>query len=204
MNTRRDLLAGAGVLGAATLGWVIWHGMGDEPRRLHDSAAGSSRLPNSLLHTHEGKVVRFYDDLIRGKVVAINMMYASCAGICPTATANLLQVQKLLGARAGRDVFIYSISLEPELDTPQSLKAYAERYRIEPGWLFLTGTAASVEQVRYALGFYDPDPVIDADKSSHSGMLRIGNDAYDSWTMAPTQATPRQILATIDHVDRNR
>lgn len=202
MNTRRDLLTGAGILGAATLGWAVWRGVGDEPRRQQYSTTGSSHLPNSLLHTHDGQAVKFYDDLVRDKVVAINMMYASCAGICPTATANLLQVQRLLGARAGRDVFIYSITLEPEIDTPQSLKAYAERHRIQPGWLFLTGTPENVREVRIALGFYDVDPQVDADKSSHSGMLRVGNDARDSWTMAPTQATPKQILATIDHVDR--
>ncbi|MFZ6048587.1 SCO family protein [Pseudomonas sp. CR3202] len=198
MNTRRDLLAGAGVLGVAALGWALSHGLGEKTQRV----ARSGRLPNSLLYTHEGKAVRFYDDLVRGKVVAINMMYAACAGICPTATANLLQVQKMLGARVGRDIFFYSITLEPELDTPESLKDYADQHHIGPGWLFLTGTPASVQDVRFALGFYDPDPIIDADKTSHSGMLRVGNDAYDRWTMAPTQATPVQILSTIDHVDR--
>ena len=135
-------------------------------------------------------------------VMFICSTVTTCAGICPTATANLLQVQKMLGARVGRDIFFYSITLEPELDTPQSLKDYADRHHIGPGWLFLTGTPASVQEVRVALGFYDPDPIIDADKTSHSGMLRVGNDAYDRWTMAPTQATPVQILSTIDHVDR--
>ncbi|WP_137818908.1 SCO family protein [Pseudomonas sp. 2FG] len=201
MNTRRDLLAGLGALGAAALGWAAWHGVGAAPRFVRGATAADGRLPNTPLFTHEGKAVRFYDDLVRGKVVAINMMYASCAGICPTATANLRLVQKLLGERLGRDVFMYSITLQPELDTPQSLKAYVELHRIEPGWLFLTGAPADIEQLRYSLGFYDPDPLVDADKASHSGMLRIGNDAYQRWTMAPALASPRQILATINHVD---
>jgi protein SCO1/2 len=201
MNTRRDLLAGIGTLGAAALGWTVWRGLKAAPQLVRDSADG--RLPNTLLYTHEGKAVRFYDDLVRGKVVAINMMYTSCAGICPTATANLRLVQKMLGERLGRGVFMYSISLQPELDTPQILKAYAEQQHIGPGWLFLTGAPADVEQLRYSLGFYDPDPLVDADKASHSGMVRIGNDAYQSWTMAPALGRPEKILATINHVDRD-
>ncbi|MGH8433068.1 MAG: SCO family protein [Pseudomonas sp.] len=199
MNTRRELLAGIGALGAAALGWLAWRGAGEAPPRARSAAA----LPNTPLYTHDGQAVRFYDDLIRDKVVAINMMYTSCAGICPTATANLRLVQKLLGERVGREVFMYSISLQPELDTPQALKEYVELHHIEPGWLFLTGAPADIEQLRYSLGFYDPDPLVDGNKASHSGMLRIGNDAYQRWTMAPALSTPEQILATIDHVDRS-
>lgn len=198
MNTRRELLLGIGALGTAALGLQAWRGVLARDRR----AVGDPRIPNTRLQTHEGKTVHFYDDLVRGKVVAINMMYVSCAGICPTATANLRQVQKLLGDRAGRDVFIYSLTLEPELDSPQVLREYARQQRIGPGWLFLTGAPEDIEQLRYSLGFSDPDPLIDASNSTHTGMLRVGNDAYRRWTMAPALAEPRQILATIDHVDR--
>ena len=54
-------------------------------------------FPNVVLWTHENKTVRFYDDLIRGKIVLINFMYATCKGLCPRQTANLVQVQKALG-----------------------------------------------------------------------------------------------------------
>ena len=70
-------------------------------------------FPNVELTTHEGKKVRFYDDLIKDKIVIINFMYAECKGICPGITANLLKVQKLLGNRIGRDIFMYSITLNP-------------------------------------------------------------------------------------------
>lgn len=192
MNTRRELLLGIGALGVTALG--LYAG--------RDVMAADQRIPNTLLQTHEGKTVRFYDDLVHNKVVAINMMYVSCTGTCPTATANLRQVQKLLGDRAGRDVFLYSLTLQPELDSPQVLREYVRQHRIEPGWLILTGVPEEVERLRYSLGFADPDPLIDADKATHTGMLRIGNDAYRRWTMAPALAEPRQILATIDHVDR--
>ncbi|RJG08865.1 hypothetical protein D3879_23730 [Pseudomonas cavernicola] len=96
MNTRRNLLAGIGALGATALGWAAWRGVSEAPQLVRSAAAAGERFPNARLYTHEGKAVSFYDDLIRDKVVAINMMYASCAGICPTATANLRLVQKLL------------------------------------------------------------------------------------------------------------
>src|SRR5262245_54554797 len=60
-------------------------------------------FPNVVLRTHEDREVRFYDDLLKNKIVVINFMYATCERICPLVTANLVQVQKLLGDRVGRD-----------------------------------------------------------------------------------------------------
>ena len=119
------------------------------------------------------------------------------------ATRNLLRVQQMLGERAGRGVFMYSITLKPEQDTPVTLGQYAGRHGVKPGWQLLTGTPADIRDLRYRLGFYDPDPLIDDDKGTHTGVVRIGNDAYDRWTMAPSLADPEQILATINHVDRS-
>src|SRR5712692_2125657 len=82
-------------------------------------------FPNVVLQTHEGKAVRFYDDLIKDKIVTINFMYTQCAdGQCPLITANLVRAQKLMNSGAwrscsctspgpsrvvtGRDLFIYS------------------------------------------------------------------------------------------------
>lgn len=198
MNTRRYLVTGMGV---AALGLIALPGITLEQPRPRRGADDGRYFPNSRLLTHEGKEVRFYDDLIRGKVVAINMMYVTCAARCPTATANLLRVQKMLGERAGRDVFMYSITLQPELDTPQHLKAFVELHQVGPGWLFLTGAPDDIEQLRLSLGFYDVNPEVDANLANHSGMVRIGNDVFERWTMAPALAEPEQILSTINHVD---
>lgn len=91
------------------------------------------------MRTHDNRSVRFYDDLIKGKVVVINFMSAECEGICPGMTANLVRVQKLLGPRVGRDIFMYSITLEPDHDSPAVLSAYARDHGAGPGWAFLTG-----------------------------------------------------------------
>jgi protein SCO1/2 len=141
--------------------------------------------------------VKFYDDLLKGKLVVINMMYTSCAGICPANTASMKAVQQALGARVGRDVFMYSLSLRPEFDSPQALRDYVKLYDIGPGWTFLTGVPAEVDAIRRKLGFYDSDPVADADLSRHTGMVRIGNLRASRWSMVPALASTRVLVASI-------
>ena len=101
---------------------------------------GKDYFPNTALINQDGQTLHFFDDMIKDKVVAINFIFTSCTDSCPLETARLLQVQKILGDRVGKDVFLYSISIDPETDTPEVLKKYAEKFRIGPGWQFLTGT----------------------------------------------------------------
>jgi protein SCO1 len=158
-------------------------------------------FPNSTLRTHEGKTVRFYDDLIAGRIVAINMMYADCSGICPRMTSNLVKVQRTLGPRVGRDIFMYSITLQPEIDTPEVLRAYMAHNGVGPGWPFLTGRREDIEAIRRKLGFVDPDPVLDRDKSSHTGMVRVGNEAADTWSAVAALGRPEEIVKSILWMD---
>ncbi|SFE15328.1 SCO family protein [Nitrosomonas sp. Nm166] len=203
--TRREILAGMGLTALGMIGLnSAWQKLGNNiphTNQNRTAAEGNTPFPNVALYTHEGKAVRFYDDLIRDKVVAINMIYAQCAGICPIATANLVQVQNMLGERVGRDVFMYSITLQPELDTPEVLRQYAERHGIQSSWKFLTGAPEDIKLVRYRLGFFDRDENIDNVKENHTGMVRIGNDALNRWSMAPALSEPQQIMATINHLD---
>jgi protein SCO1/2 len=99
------------------------------------------------LVTQDGKTVHFYDDLLKDKIVAIDLIYTHCVDSCPLETARLAQVQQLLGDRVGKDIFFYSISIDPKRDTPEVLKAYAEKYHAGPGWLFLTGKLADIELI---------------------------------------------------------
>lgn len=155
-------------------------------------------FPNSPLRTHDGRQVRFYDDVIKGdKIVVLNMMYTVCANICPPTTANLLRLQAQFGPRMGRDIFFYSLTLQPELDSPAALRDYAAKYGVGPGWTFLTGARGDMDTIRRKLGFYDIDPVADADPLRHSGMLRIGREAHDRWSMVPAQLTARQLSGAI-------
>jgi protein SCO1/2 len=158
-------------------------------------------FPNVSLVTHEGRKVCFYDDLIKDKIVTINFMYADCEGICPRITANLAKVQKALGDRVGRDIFMYSFTLKPEHDTPAVLKEYAEMHDAKPGWSFLTGKPADMELIRRKLGFVDPDPEVDKDKSQHIGNVRYGNEALQLWGACPGLASPQWIVESIGFVN---
>src|ERR1041384_5556925 len=99
-----------------------------------DHGADSSHFPNVELITQDGKKVHFYDDLIKGKIVAIDLIYTTCHYACPLETARLAQVQKKLGDRVGKDIFFYSISIDPDHDTPEVLRGYLEPFHVGPGW----------------------------------------------------------------------
>ena len=136
------------------------------------AAPASSRwrgdyFPNIPLLTQDGKTVRFYDDLIKDKVVAINFIYTHCSDSCPAETASMRQVQKALGDRVGRDIFFYSISIDPEHDTPAVLKAYSEKFRVGPGWTFLTGNKADITFLRKKLGLYSEEESNQVQGSRH-------------------------------------
>jgi len=155
-------------------------------------------LPNIRLTTHEGRSMLFYDDLVRDKVVAINFMFTSCRIACPVTTPKLVEVQKLLGERAGRDVTFLSITLDPEHDTPKVLDAYARAYGVGPGWYFLTGKQSDIEKLRRKLGVYDRDPVVDADRTKHAGILVLGNEPSGRWKAVATLSKPVRIRQAIE------
>src|SRR5256712_5256590 len=136
---------------------------------------GADYFPNVPLTTQDGTTVRLYDDLLKGKKVAINLIYTSCKDECPLETARLVQVQQLLGDRVGKDVFFYSISIDPTRDTPEMLKAYAEKFHVGPGWLFLTGKEDDIKLVAKKLGLNRRRQPLTRD--GHSASLMIGDEA---------------------------
>jgi len=160
-------------------------------------AAKAGFLPNVPLIAHDGQTVRFYDDLIRDRTVLFNFFQVACSdGRCSLATANLRHVQDLLGERMGRDVFFYSISLQPEIDTQAVLSEFADAFSIRPGWLFLTGKKSDIELLRRSQGYVDPDPVRDKDLSNHIGMARYGNDRLERWGAVSLSSDADNIAST--------
>jgi protein SCO1 len=152
-------------------------------------------FPNVPLVTQDGKTVHFYGDLLRGKMVVINFIYTKCGDTCPLETAKLAQVQRLLGDRVGKDVFFYSISIDPERDTPQELKAYADKFRVKPGWLFLTGDKADVELIRKKLGQAarpGENPL-----TGHSTSLTLGNEATGQWMQDSALDDPKYVAVMV-------
>lgn len=159
-------------------------------------------ISNRILWTHTGKKVRFYDDLVRGRVVTVNLAYTRCTGICPTGFGKLRVLQDDLGDALGREVSMYTITLDPEHDTPEVLREARREYGARKGWTFLTGSIDGIEEVRRSLGLFDPDPKVDADRSQHSGLLVLGNDVLQRWVTVPLGFRSQQIAESLHRVRR--
>lgn len=141
---------------------------------------GASYFPNVELVNQDGKSVRFFDDMIKDKVVIINFMYAGCGDTCPLETARLANVQRLLGDSVGKDVFMYSITIDPENDTPEVLKKYSEKFNVGPGWQFLTGKESDIMLLRTKLGVYSQADA-DLEPTDHDISLILGNQKTGRW-----------------------
>jgi protein SCO1 len=122
-------------------------------------AEGSRELPvigpapQFTLTSQDGKPVALAD--LRGKAVVVAFIYTQCPDICPMLTQKMVQVQDELGADFGAKVAFVSVSLDPEHDTPEVLKDYAEFWGAKPdGWAFLTGTPEAVRDVTRRYGVF--------------------------------------------------
>ena len=118
---------------------------------------------------------------LRGKVVAVTFIYASCADTCPLLTAKMVGLQETLGPDFSSKVFFLSITVDPERDTPEVLKGYAQAHGANlGGWAFLTGTAAEIRDVARHYGIYykkiargDVDHTFLTSLVDQSGTLRV-------------------------------
>jgi protein SCO1/2 len=128
-------------------------------------------------------------------------MYAKCEGVCMPITRNLIRVQNLLGDRMGKDIFMYSFTLKPQEDTVMALKHYAHMHKVKPGWSFLTGSVEDMETLRQKLGYVDPDPEVDKDRSNHIGVIKYGNEPLERWGGCPGLIAADWIVETLSWVD---
>lgn len=140
-----------------------------------DGSHGAGYFPNLPVMDQDGKSYTFYDDLIKGKTVVVNFIYTHCPDLCPLTTARMSQLQTSLGDKLGRDVFFYSITVDPKRDTPEELKKFADAFGAKNGWRFLTGDPESIKKINHALG--DRSRKL----SEHRNEIVIGNDATGVW-----------------------
>jgi protein SCO1 len=135
--------------------------------------------PEFTLTQQNGKRLALKE--LRGNVLAITFIFASCADTCPLLTAKLVDIQNRLGSDFGPKVYFVSITVDPERDTPDVLKRYAEAYKVNPaGWAFLTGTPAEIRDVAKRYGIYtkktsrgDVDHTFLTSLVDQSGTLRV-------------------------------
>lgn len=117
------------------------------PREVPPTSATPNTLaPAFVLLNQEGN--RFDSTTLRGKVVVLNFIFTTCTDVCPLFTANLAQLQRTLKNEHAGNVFLVSITTDPEVDSPKVLKSYAQRYGADfQNWAFLTGSESQLKQV---------------------------------------------------------
>lgn len=163
----------------------------DFPGRIEDATALSSlTIPDIPVSDQNGKQLRFYSDLVKGKTVAINFIFTTCTTICPPLTATFRRVQQDLVHSAPAAQLI-SVSVDPATDTPQRLRDFAGKFKAGPGWTFVTGDRVEIDLLLKALG------VAVVDKNDHTPMILVGNDAAGYWTRAYGLASPTMLVKTI-------
>jgi protein SCO1 len=187
MRRRRGLLVAAGLLALAA--------------SLTDTTAqaggrwGEGYFPNHEVITQDGERVAFYDDLIKGKRVVVSFIYTSCKDLCPINTARLAQVAEMLGDEVGRDVFFISISVDPQTDTPERLRAFKDAFYDRPGWTFITGDPEELREIGSSLGNNSPIP------AQHRNEIILGNEANGEWARNTPFGDPVSLVFAIRDMD---
>ena len=178
----------AALIALALAGWVT-PGHGHRPK----AEARLSKIgpaPDFTLINQEGKQVSLKD--LRGDVVAVTFIYASCVDTCPLLTAKLVGIQRKLEAKAGSKVFFAAITVDPERDTPEVLRRYGQAHGADNAhWAFLTGTAQQIDDVTRRYGIYrkrqpngDVDHTFLTSLIDRSGTLRV---QYLGWRFDPNE-----------------
>jgi cytochrome oxidase Cu insertion factor (SCO1/SenC/PrrC family) len=160
-------------------------------RKTETYSFNSAKIPHARVLDQNGKQLNFYDDLIKGKSVAINFVFTTCTAICPSLTATFRRVQQEAKTR-GVDVQLISISVDPGVDTPERLNDFAKKFKAEPGWTFVTGDKSEIDSVLQALGAGVTN------KNDHTPMVLIGNDVADHWTRTYGLSSPATIVSLIE------
>jgi protein SCO1 len=145
------------------------------PKKTFTADPARAQIPDISVLDQNGNRRHFYGDLVRGKVVAINFVYTTCTTICPPLGATFGKLQKSLGERVGKDVFLISISVDPATDTPERLRAWGAQFGAKPGWTLVTGEKTELNRLLRALGADAASP------ESHSPMVLIVNDKAALW-----------------------
>ncbi|HJQ30548.1 MAG TPA: SCO family protein [Pyrinomonadaceae bacterium] len=146
----------------------------------------------------DGRKVRFYSDVLKGKTVVVNAFFTTCTSVCPPMNRNMEKIQAALGERVGKDVFLVSISVDPETDTPARLKEYAAKFHAGPGWMFLTGKKENVDWALYKLGQY-----VEA-KDDHTTVIIIGNEATGLWKKALGMSKADALIQIVNSVAEDK
>lgn len=139
------------------------------------TAAVRVQLHDLPLLNQDGRPLRFKSDVIGNRLIAITFTYTTCTTICPILDSIFVKLQDKLGDRLGREVFLYTLSIDPVNDIPPRLKSYAGKLKAKPGWDFLTGNKTNVDKVLSGLDMYSGDIL------NHTPSILVGDGKSGVW-----------------------
>jgi protein SCO1/2 len=161
---------------------------------------GAGYFPDVPVVTQDGKTLHFYADLIKGRIVVVNFVYTNCSELCPIETARLAEVKDRLGDAVGRTIFLVSMTVDPEHDTPELLRAFADAFGAKaPEWQFVTGRPEDINAINAKFG----DRSAERSPSNHRNEFLIGNDATGDWERDTSFNDINQLVMTIRLMDPN-
>lgn len=156
-------------------------------------------IPNVMLVNDRNQKVRLYEDVIKDRIVLLSFFYTSCQYICLMQGQSLAKLQADLKGRVGKDVFLISITTDPETDTPQKLREWAAHQGRKNGWMLLTGEKSEIDKV---VTTFTGDSV--GRPQLHSSLVYIGNDANGQWRAINGLSNTENLIAAIENVTRTR
>ena len=149
-----------------------------------------SYLRDLPLVDQHGNEVDLYS-LMKGKTVVINSFFATCSGSCPVMANAFAAIRDRFQDRVGRELVLVSITVDPERDTPEKLRAYAKQMKAGEGWYFLSGSKEQVERALRKLGQYVES------REQHQNVFLIGNDRTGLWKKAFGLAKPAELIELV-------
>jgi len=175
---------------------VLTVAFGLTPAQAQESTESRARsyFTDTVLINQNGEKMRLYSDLLKDKTVIIDSFFGTCTGSCLPMNRSLERIQEALGDRLGKDAHIISISVDPAVDTPASLKAYAKKLNARPGWYFVTGDKANVDFALKKLGQF-----VDV-KTDHLNVFIIGNLKTGLWKKAFGLAKSEELMKVVESV----
>jgi protein SCO1/2 len=149
--------------------------------------------PPVLLLRQDGTRVSLPEELNDGRAVVLNFIFTTCTTICPVTSKVFSQLQSRLGSYRDK-VHLVSISIDPEHDTPEVLREYANKVGAGEGWQFYTGTLAASSAAQRAFNVYR------GDKMNHAPVTLLRLSPDKPWIRIEGFATADDLLREFDAV----
>lgn len=162
---------------------VLWAQQSSDPHAAHKAAMNKPRytvtdasydIPDVQLIDAQGDPVSLRGILESGQPVALNFIFTTCTTICPVMTVTFAQMQRQLGT-AAEQLQLVSVSIDPEYDRPDVLKAYASQFQAEDNWTFLTGDSDDIVAVLRSFDSYA------GSKMNHQPVTLLHGPQSDDW-----------------------